>query len=359
MDVNWKVKKSDGSIYGPVSTETLQRWIRERRVLAEDFITVEGKEEWKFAGSIPLFQALFGTEKGKEKGIPFERYCPYCKNPLPVGATFCTSCGTDLKTGKKAGKLVISKESSVIKRYLGNIVLGCLVVLSGLGAFIFSRYIYPVENIWMIAFRVAVSMGEAVCFYFILQFVVVLALMKKTPTTKIGDIKGDGFFEVHGKVLCGAPEVVYGLKCVYYDYVHYTRRHEFYRTTGSGYRYVRDIYEKKYVPFTVQDDTGEIGVDPAGAYFEPKVLNRGGSIIGEEKDTLRGITVGDEVYVLGQVVDYNGTLQFEKRRGILPLVISSSPESRLTLFLILRIFFALIIGALLPVVIRYIVSSIQ
>ena len=59
MDVNWKVKKSDGSIYGPVSTETLQRWIRERRVLAEDFITVEGKEEWKFAGSIPLFQALF------------------------------------------------------------------------------------------------------------------------------------------------------------------------------------------------------------------------------------------------------------------------------------------------------------
>ncbi|NOZ63488.1 MAG: hypothetical protein GXO71_00810 [Caldiserica bacterium] len=353
----WKVKKPDGSIYGPVSTGTLQKWIKEKRVLPEDFISREGKEEWKFARLLPLFQEFFGSsEQGKAK-IAGEAHCPYCQKVLPPEATFCISCGTDLKTGKKVGGVVVARESPWIKRHLGSVVLALLIVLSGVGAFLFSRYIHPVNDIWIIVSWIVISAGETVCLYFIVRFVVVLAFVKKTPTTKIADIKKEGFFEVKGKVLCGAPEVVYGLKCVYYDYVHYTRKRDFFHSTR--YRYVRDVQERKWVPFSVEDDTGEIGVNPAGAFFEPEVLNRGGSIIGEERDTLRGITVGSRVYILGEVINYNGTLQFEKKKSILPLVVSSKPESKLTIFLILRILLFIIIGILLPFGVSYLFTYIR
>lgn len=358
-DERWKVKKPDGSIYGPVSTETLQNWIKEKRVLPEDFISREGKDEWKFARLVPLFQTFFPRSEQEKTEVTEKVRCPYCRNALPPEATFCISCGTDLKTGKKVGGVVIARESSWLKRHLGSIVLGLLIVSSGLGAFLFSRYIHPANDIWVIASRIIISVGETICLYFIVRFFVVLAFVKKTPTTKIADIRQEGFFEVCGKVLCGAPEVVYGLKCVYYDYVHYTRRRELFHSPGTHYRYVRDVQERKWVPFSVEDDTGEIGVNPAGAFFEPKVLNRGGSIIGEERDTLRGITVGDEVYILGEVINYNGTLQFEKRRSILPLVVSSKPESRLTIFLILRILLLISIGVLLPIAVNYLFAYIR
>lgn len=357
VDDMWKVKKPDGSVYGPVSTEILQKWIKEKRILPEDFISREGREEWKFARLVPLFQEFFSSGEQGRAEVTEKVRCPYCQNVLPPEATFCISCGTDLKTGKRVGGVVIARESSYLKRHLGSVVLSLLIVLSGLGAFLFSRYIHPANDTWVLVSRMVISVGETICLYFLVRFVVVLAFVKKTPTVRIADIKKEGFFEVRGKVLCGAPEVVYGLKCVYYDYVHYTRRRDFFHSTR--YRYVRDVQERKWVPFSVQDDTGEIGVNPAGAFFEPEVLNRGGSIIGEERDTLRGITVGSEVYILGEVVNYNGTLQFEKRKSILPLVVSSKSESKLSVFLILRILLLIIVGVLLPIGVNYLVTSIR
>ena len=42
----WKVRKADGTIYGPADTETLRRWIGERRIVAEDMLSNADKEEW-------------------------------------------------------------------------------------------------------------------------------------------------------------------------------------------------------------------------------------------------------------------------------------------------------------------------
>ncbi|HIE44050.1 MAG TPA: zinc-ribbon domain-containing protein [Candidatus Omnitrophica bacterium] len=350
MPERWKVKKTDGSIYGPVDTETIRRWIEQKRVSPDDYIALEGKEEWKFASSTLVFSDLFRAKAETGEEVPSaQRRCPNCRNILPSEATFCTKCGTDLKTGKKASELLITKEKQARIITTEQLVLTALIILGGLGAFLFLKYLHPVKERDALHFIIPViaTMGELACLYFLTRLLIIIIFIKKTPTTKINDIKGSGFFEVKGKVVCPSPEGVYGLRCVYYEYAHYIRTHT-YRGRG-GSKYVRDIYEKKSVPFAVKDESGQIGVEPAGAYFEPKVLRRGGGLLEGEEDILKGITVNDEVYVFGEVVQYDGTLQFEKGRGMLPLLISSKPESRLAFLIILRIILLILLAGIIPV----------
>ena len=61
----WTVKIQDGSVYGPVDTETLRRWIQEKRVLANDYVWIKEKREWNLARSIHSFSDLFGNISSK------------------------------------------------------------------------------------------------------------------------------------------------------------------------------------------------------------------------------------------------------------------------------------------------------
>lgn len=59
MDRKWKIKKPGGNIYGPVDIETIKKWIKEKRVLQEDFISPEDTEAWQAIKSIPEFADIF------------------------------------------------------------------------------------------------------------------------------------------------------------------------------------------------------------------------------------------------------------------------------------------------------------
>ena len=57
----WMIKKSDGTVYGPVDTKTLRRWVQEKRVLENDYARREGLAEWRLISSIRSFRYLFGS----------------------------------------------------------------------------------------------------------------------------------------------------------------------------------------------------------------------------------------------------------------------------------------------------------
>ena len=60
-DEKWMVKKPDGTVYGPVDTKTLRRWVQEKRVLENDYARREGLAEWRLISSIRSFRYLFGS----------------------------------------------------------------------------------------------------------------------------------------------------------------------------------------------------------------------------------------------------------------------------------------------------------
>lgn len=69
----WKIKKADGSIYGPVNTETMIRWICEERISPEDLLSPEGEENWQSARAIPQFANMFDSvRKPVEKRVSKE-----------------------------------------------------------------------------------------------------------------------------------------------------------------------------------------------------------------------------------------------------------------------------------------------
>ncbi len=57
--MGWQIKTKEGAIYGPVDSETLSKWVQEKRVLDEDFVWVQDKSEWVVIKSIPELQSLF------------------------------------------------------------------------------------------------------------------------------------------------------------------------------------------------------------------------------------------------------------------------------------------------------------
>ena len=105
----WELKKKDGKVYGPVDTETLIKWIKEKRVLSDDLISPQGENKWEKAGEISPFKESFSPsiEEKSEEII-----CPNCGKRWPPGTVICTNCGTNLKTGKKIGSSVPVQQTS-------------------------------------------------------------------------------------------------------------------------------------------------------------------------------------------------------------------------------------------------------
>jgi len=85
----WMIKKLDGSIYGPVDTETVKKWIKENRISADDHLTVEGKEEWKPVDSILVSKEATFVQK----------QCSNCGKSMNDDAIICIECGFNKKTG--------------------------------------------------------------------------------------------------------------------------------------------------------------------------------------------------------------------------------------------------------------------
>jgi hypothetical protein len=57
----YKILGSDGKEYGPVSAQTLQDWIKQRRVTAQTQVQVEGGSSWTMMGTLPEFASLLAA----------------------------------------------------------------------------------------------------------------------------------------------------------------------------------------------------------------------------------------------------------------------------------------------------------
>ncbi len=62
-DKKWKIKTKDGNIYGPADTETVKKWIQDNRISKENFVSLEGREEWNKITGTNEFASLFLKEE--------------------------------------------------------------------------------------------------------------------------------------------------------------------------------------------------------------------------------------------------------------------------------------------------------
>ena len=146
MTEKWRIRKADGSVYGPAGTDTMRKWIEEDRVLAEDLISLEDKENWREVKSLPEFADLFGikTSLGKEKSAEKEKsplesggnYCPSCGKKIDKGIKFCPFCGNSITASAeskiKTPSVITSKTTEELKnaKYLGGI--GAILIFLGI-----------------------------------------------------------------------------------------------------------------------------------------------------------------------------------------------------------------------------------
>lgn len=101
--------------------------------------------------------------------------------------------------------------------------------------------------------------------------------MEATPTTPIGSIEGGRQVELKGIAHCDQPLETpeTGAPCVYYAY-ELKRRERRHSSSGSTQYHWRTIDSgSSRVPFTLQDTSGTVAIDPEGAKIDaPKVIDR-------------------------------------------------------------------------------------
>ncbi len=61
----WKVKKPGGTVFGPIGSETILKWIREQRVWSHDLLSHDGEDRWLPARSVPEFTGAFSILEDK------------------------------------------------------------------------------------------------------------------------------------------------------------------------------------------------------------------------------------------------------------------------------------------------------
>ncbi len=50
--MGWQIKTKAGEIYGPIDSEILRQWIQQKKILEDDFVWFEDKQEWVIIKSV-------------------------------------------------------------------------------------------------------------------------------------------------------------------------------------------------------------------------------------------------------------------------------------------------------------------
>jgi GYF domain 2 len=66
----YKILGSDGSEYGPLSTEKIKQWILEGRLEKKTPVLPDGAEDWVFLSSLPEFEEAFASPQKSETAVP-------------------------------------------------------------------------------------------------------------------------------------------------------------------------------------------------------------------------------------------------------------------------------------------------
>jgi hypothetical protein len=217
--------------------------------------------------------------------------------------------------------------------------------------------------IWYIIGGCLVALGILLTFFYKKQGDK-LFLIRATETSLVSNIEqeqkdvteGMGergsyskYTEVKGRVVCENPitSELANARCVYYT-MSITRKweEEYWETDSEGRQQRRTrqgtdtvASNTRHVPFYVKDETGQVKINPEGAEiiaeksyssFQPGDISGGSISIGNFRLNLGGIALGGgrrtigynyeesivpvdrDVYILGEVADSGGTLQFQK-----------------------------------------------
>jgi hypothetical protein len=179
-----------------------------------------------------------------------------------------------------------------------------------------------------------------------------VAVLDETPTTPIGKIATAGYFEVKGKVVCEHPLMAPGENgpCVYYRVVNRRVVHHGHGN-HSHTRTEESVTDEQSAPFLIQDRTGRLMVDPLGAEFRPRRLQRivhdsassyfsgvasrlgwGSSNYSTDAETrIEGIRVGTDVYAIGRVLRNRGDLCLQRgAEDDKPFILSSQNEAEVS-----------------------------
>ena len=98
MTQQYKIKGTDDTEYGPVSTEELQQWVAQNRCTRESLVKVDGSGEWVPLATLPEFQDAFAAPPAPapasaEGGV--STVIPYKNVPALIAyyvGVFCIIC---------------------------------------------------------------------------------------------------------------------------------------------------------------------------------------------------------------------------------------------------------------------------
>ncbi len=161
-----------------------------------------------------------------------------------------------------------------------------------------------------------------------------LRVMKRTATVPVAALRGmpaGTLVELQGIARCAAPLTsrYTGTRCVYYEAE--TKKVD----RGSQPRFsATEFSEKQFVPFELEDETGRVRVDPAGAEFRGEVLLSEEQPLDSLTDHLlystkvrteTALPVDRPVYVLG-VLREDGSIGAPPEGDARPFLIAAGTE---------------------------------
>jgi hypothetical protein len=94
MSQQYKIKGTDDTEYGPVSTEELQQWVAQNRCTRESLVEVDGSGEWVPLATLPEFQDAFAAAPASAEG-GVSTVIPYKNVPALIAyyvGVFCIIC---------------------------------------------------------------------------------------------------------------------------------------------------------------------------------------------------------------------------------------------------------------------------
>jgi hypothetical protein len=96
MSQQYKIKGTDDTEYGPVSTEELQQWVAQNRCTRESLVEVDGSGEWVPLATLPEFQDAFAAAPASAEGEGgVSTVIPYKNVPALIAyyvGVFCIIC---------------------------------------------------------------------------------------------------------------------------------------------------------------------------------------------------------------------------------------------------------------------------